>query len=82
MDFRSFYVQAWPRLVGQLYPLTGDLAAAEDAVQEAMLAAAGRWQRVSSYDAPEAWVRRVAIRRAAKGARENYAAVGRVMVTV
>jgi len=69
VDFQSFYVQAWPRLVGQLYPLTGDLAAAEDAVQEAMLAAAGRWQRISGYDAPEAWVRRVALRRAANGFR-------------
>jgi RNA polymerase sigma-70 factor (ECF subfamily) len=69
VDFRTFYVQAWPRLVGQLYPFTGDLAAAEDAVQEAMVAAAGRWQRVSAYDAPEAWVRRVAIRRASNGFR-------------
>jgi RNA polymerase sigma-70 factor (ECF subfamily) len=61
-SFQSFYADAWPRLVGQLYPLVGDLAAAEDSVQDAMIRAADHWPRLQRYDAPEAWVRRVAIR--------------------
>jgi RNA polymerase sigma-70 factor (ECF subfamily) len=67
--FPAFYEEAWSRLVGQLYALTGDLAAAEDVVQEAMLRAAGRWGTVGRYDAPEAWVRRVAMRLAANAFR-------------
>jgi RNA polymerase sigma-70 factor (ECF subfamily) len=39
----------------------GDLAAAEDATQEAFAQAWTRWDRISRYDNPGAWVRRVAI---------------------
>jgi RNA polymerase sigma-70 factor (ECF subfamily) len=68
-SFQAFYAAAWPRLVGQVYPLTGDLAAAEDAVQEAMIRAASHWGRLERYDAPEVWVRRVAVRLALNGFR-------------
>jgi RNA polymerase sigma-70 factor, ECF subfamily len=37
------------------------LAAAEDATQEAFAQAWVRWSRISRYDNPGAWVRRVAI---------------------
>jgi RNA polymerase sigma-70 factor (ECF subfamily) len=39
------------------------LAAAEDATQEAFAQAWVRWSRISRYDNPGAWVRRVAINR-------------------
>jgi RNA polymerase sigma-70 factor (ECF subfamily) len=39
----------------------GDLAAAEDATQDAFAQAWLRWSRISRYDNPGAWVRRVAI---------------------
>jgi RNA polymerase sigma-70 factor, ECF subfamily len=68
-SFQAFYAAAWPRLVGQIYPLTGDLAAAEDAVQEAMVRAADHWERIQRYEQPEAWVRLVAIRLASNGLR-------------
>lgn len=68
-SFQAFYAAAWSRLVGQLYPLTGDLAAAEDAVQEAMVRAADRWDRIQRYEQPEAWVRLVAMRLASNGLR-------------
>jgi RNA polymerase sigma-70 factor (ECF subfamily) len=60
-DFDEFYRDAYARLVGQVFVLTGDLGAAQDAVQEAFVRAWSRWDRVSGYDAPEAWVRRVAM---------------------
>ncbi len=68
-DFDAFYQASYGRLVGQLFPITGDLQDAEDAVQEAFVRAAARWRRLRVYDIPEAWVRRVAINIAARGLR-------------
>jgi RNA polymerase sigma-70 factor, ECF subfamily len=59
--FDEFYASNYGRLVVQLYAVTGSLADAEDAVQEAFARASVRWKRIRSYDSPEAWVRRVAI---------------------
>ncbi|MEU2712202.1 SigE family RNA polymerase sigma factor [Streptomyces sp. NPDC007205] len=62
-EFDLFYTAAYPRLVGQLYALTGDYAEAQDVVQEAFVRA---WDRRSSVlagdQAPEAWIRTVAHR--------------------
>jgi RNA polymerase sigma-70 factor, ECF subfamily len=68
-DFDAFYAACYRRLVGQLFPVTGDLHEAEDVVQEAFVRAAARWPRLRAYDAPEAWVRRVAMNLAANGLR-------------
>lgn len=59
--FEEFYRAAYARLVGQLLSVTGDLEQAEDVVQEAFVRALNRWSRISTYDVPEAWVRRVAV---------------------
>jgi RNA polymerase sigma-70 factor (ECF subfamily) len=55
--------------VRALHALTGDLADAQDVVQEAYARAWQRWSTVSRYDAPEAWVRQVAWRLAVSRAR-------------
>jgi RNA polymerase sigma-70 factor, ECF subfamily len=60
--FDEFYAVSVARLTGQLYAMTGDLAEAQDAVQEAFVRA---WQHRRELDAarsPEAWVRTVAWR--------------------
>jgi RNA polymerase sigma-70 factor (ECF subfamily) len=67
--FDEFYDAVYGRLVGQLYLVTGDLHDAEDAVQEALTRAAARWARISEYQVPEAWVRRVAMNLASDGFR-------------
>jgi RNA polymerase sigma-70 factor (ECF subfamily) len=67
--FDEFYAAAFGRLVGQLYFVTGDVHEAEDVVQEAMARAAVRWPQVREYDAPENWVRRVAMNLALDGLR-------------
>jgi RNA polymerase sigma-70 factor (ECF subfamily) len=54
-----------------LFLITGDLHEAEDVVQEAFARAAVRWVRLSDDDAPETWVRRVAINLASDGFRRG-----------
>ncbi len=61
-DFTRFYDDTAPALVRQVHALTGDLAEAQDCVQEAYARAWQRWSTVQAYDAPAAWVRQVACR--------------------
>jgi RNA polymerase sigma-70 factor (ECF subfamily) len=68
-EFEEFYRGAVGRLLGQLFPVTGDLHEAEEVVQEAFARAFIHWSRLRSYDIPEAWVRRVAMNLAAERAR-------------
>ncbi|HEX2773816.1 MAG TPA: SigE family RNA polymerase sigma factor [Micromonosporaceae bacterium] len=60
--FEEFYRTTRHRVVTVLYALGGDLAEAQDAAQEAYVRAWQRWQRVSGYGDPEAWVRTVGYR--------------------
>jgi RNA polymerase sigma-70 factor, ECF subfamily len=68
---REFYSAHQPRLVGVIALLTGSRAEAEDIVQEAFVRLVPRWQKVSRYDAPETWVRLVAVRLAANRHRDG-----------
>jgi RNA polymerase sigma-70 factor, ECF subfamily len=67
--FAAFFRAAYPRVVGQLRLLTGDLATAEDVAQEAFVRAASRWGQLARYQHPEAWVRKTAFRLAVDGPR-------------
>lgn len=58
-SFDAFYQREYRLLVALAHALTGSPAQAEDVAQEAMLAAYRRWDEVSRFDAPHAWVRRV-----------------------
>jgi RNA polymerase sigma-70 factor (sigma-E family) len=60
-DYDDFYVALWPRLVRVAYAVSGDLGVAEDSVQTAFAKAFRSWRRVSRLDAPEAYVRRMAL---------------------
>jgi RNA polymerase sigma-70 factor (ECF subfamily) len=59
-SFDDFYGAHFGALVSQLRAGTNDLAEAQDVVQEAFCRAWGRWDRLSGYDDPLGWVRRVA----------------------
>jgi RNA polymerase sigma-70 factor (ECF subfamily) len=57
--FDSFYRQEYRRAVALVYSLTGSWVTAEDVVQEGMLSAHKNWAKISGYDDPRAWLRRV-----------------------
>jgi RNA polymerase sigma-70 factor (ECF subfamily) len=59
-DFVSLYQSRFADLAAQLYAFTGDALETHDLVQEAFIRAWQRWGKVSTYDDPVAWVRRVA----------------------
>ncbi|MBD3010365.1 MULTISPECIES: SigE family RNA polymerase sigma factor [unclassified Streptomyces] len=61
-EFDDFYALAYPRLVRQLYAMTGDLSEAQDVVQEAFIKAWDRWERFSGAASQEAWIRTTAWR--------------------
>ena len=65
---RELYEGCYGRLVGQLYAVTGDYAAAQDAVQEAFLRGFNT-RRLDGVDNPEAWLRTTAINVARSGWR-------------
>jgi RNA polymerase sigma-70 factor, ECF subfamily len=63
--FEDFFRAEYPRLVRMLGALCGDLQRGEDLAQDALAAAHARWARISRYDSPGTWVRRVALNRSA-----------------
>ena len=72
--FEDFYSVHFHALTLQLYAYTGDLGDAQDLAQEAFCRAFSRWERLSSYDDPVAWVRRVAWNLATSRWRRNRVA--------
>ncbi len=74
-DLDELYAASYRRLVVQLYALCGDVVEAEDAVQEAFVAAIRRRRQLEQVTNPEAWLRTVAVNRLRGGWR--HAAVVR-----
>ena len=69
--FDSFYPGTNRRVLHQMYAMTGNLADAQELVQDAYARAWQRWSSVSTFDDPEAWVRTVAWRLAASRWRKT-----------
>jgi len=57
--FEEFYRREYHSVVALAYALTGRSAIAEELAQDAFLVAHRSWQRISAYEAPDAFVRRV-----------------------
>jgi RNA polymerase sigma factor (sigma-70 family) len=62
-----------PQVLGALVRRYGNFDAAEDAVQEALLAAAGQWPESGVPDNPRGWLIRVASRRLTDALRSDQA---------
>jgi DNA-directed RNA polymerase specialized sigma24 family protein len=59
-SLHELYDASYGRLVLQLFAICGDLADAEDAVQEAFVKAIGKGRAFGQVRNPEAWLRTVA----------------------
>ena len=68
-QFDAFYDATYRRTVGQIFAVTGSMAEAEDAAQEAYARAWQRWDRLDEQ--PEVWVRVVAHRLAVSSWRKS-----------
>jgi RNA polymerase sigma factor (sigma-70 family) len=62
-----------PQVLGAVVRWSGDFAAAEDAVQEALLAAATTWPRDGMPDKPKAWLIQTASRKLIDEVRQEQA---------
>jgi RNA polymerase sigma-70 factor (ECF subfamily) len=65
-SFDAFYVGTRRRIFGYAYALTGDLGDGQDLAQEAYTRAWRHWRTVERHPNPEAWMRTVVWRLAAK----------------
>jgi RNA polymerase sigma factor (sigma-70 family) len=65
LSFEHFYEASYALLQRLAYARTGDWAAGEDLVQDALADAHRRWPEVGAYDDPLAWARRAVLNRAA-----------------
>ena len=61
-EFDAFYAVSFSRVVGQIFAMCGNLAEANDCVQEAFVRAWDRRRALDTEQSPEAWVRTVAYR--------------------
>lgn len=71
--FETFYAREFAGVVALAYALSGSRHAAEDLAQEGFIAAHRRWEEISGYDKPQAWVRRVVANLSASLVRRRVA---------
>lgn len=74
-QFDAFYNATSPRVLRQMYAMTGNMADAQECTQEAYARAWQRWAQVSEAQSPEAWIRTVAWRVAASRWRKAKSAM-------
>lgn len=70
-DFDAYFIETYPKLVAELTFLFNSVDLARDVAQEAMIRQYTSWYRLSRYDKPAAWARRVAIRLGARRSRRD-----------
>ncbi len=70
-SFEDFYRAEYASVVRLAYTLTGRRDRAEELAQEGFLAAHRRWAKVSGYDDPGGWVRRVVTNRCISSGRRH-----------
>jgi RNA polymerase sigma factor (sigma-70 family) len=68
IDFRQIYTTTYPRLVRTLWFVVHDHELAQEIAQDAFIELHRQWRKVRSYDRPDLWVRRVALRKAQREA--------------
>ena len=69
--FDTLYEDSYAVVLRSVVWIVGDPEVAREITQDAFTAALVHWRKVSTYDNPGAWVRRVAIRQAVRAARRG-----------
>ncbi len=69
--FDDFYRREFPRLVALAASVGAGPGVAEDLAQDALIKAHRNWTKISQYDNPGTWVRRVTINLATSSARRR-----------
>ncbi len=69
--FDDFYRREFPRLVALAASVGAGPGVAEDLAQDALIKAHRSWSKISGYDNPGTWVRRVTINLATSSARRR-----------
>ena len=70
-EYAAFYRAEFPHVVRTSYLIVHDRHRAEEIAQEAFIQLFTHWAKVSRYEQPGAWVRRVAIRIASRSAHRE-----------
>jgi RNA polymerase sigma-70 factor (ECF subfamily) len=72
LEYAWLFRAEYPLVLRSVYLIVHDLGLAEEITQDAFATLYSHWRRVSGYERPDAWVRRVAVRLAVKtAARER-----------
>jgi RNA polymerase sigma-70 factor (ECF subfamily) len=70
-EYSWFFRDQYRAVLRAAYLILGDAGRAEEITQEAFVQLLVHWRKVSRYERPEAWVRRVAIRLAVRASRRD-----------
>ncbi|HKD97510.1 MAG TPA: sigma-70 family RNA polymerase sigma factor [Micromonosporaceae bacterium] len=70
-EYAAFYVAQFRAVARTVYLILYDREHAEDVTQDAFVQLYLHWSKVARYEAPHAWVRRVAIRLAVRSAHRE-----------
>lgn len=71
VSFESFYRSDYAAVVRLAFTMTGRRDLAEELAQEGFLAAHRNWEKVSGYEDPSGWVRRVVSNRCVSSGRRH-----------
>ena len=66
LEYAWFFRAEFPGVLRTVFLILHDRGRSEDVTQEAFLQLLTQWKKVSLYERPDAWVRRVAIRQAVR----------------
>lgn len=70
-EYAWFFSGEYPALIRTLFFIVHNTERAEDIAQDAFMQLLIHWKKVSKYERPDAWVRRVAIRLAMRSIRRE-----------
>jgi RNA polymerase sigma-70 factor (ECF subfamily) len=70
-EYEWFFRSEFPAVLRTVFLILHDRGRSEDVTQEAFIQLLVHWRKVSRYERPEAWVRRVAIRQAIRALRRE-----------